>query len=70
MRKPVMHRKGWFKHGLCGAVLCNGNSTVDDKQVTCLDCIMKLEEICMADTKTGAIQKIKGGKFSDLQKTE
>lgn len=70
MTSMVIHRTGKFKHGLCGAVISIERSTVDDDEVTCQECIEKLEEICMADTKTATIHKVKEGNFNDKQEAD
>ena len=59
IKQKLVHRKGCHRHTLCGRVSINTDMTINDDEVTCKDCLAKLEEITMSDTKTSFINILK-----------
>lgn len=58
-RDRIIHRKANFQYALCGARVEPSETSLNDKDVTCEECLGKLQQIASTESKTRIIQKIK-----------
>jgi DNA-directed RNA polymerase subunit RPC12/RpoP len=58
-RGRIIHRKANYKHALCGARVEPHETSLNDKDVNCEECLKKLQQISSTESKTRIIQKIK-----------